>query len=133
MKHFMSVPLRQERYQPYGDLILTLPGHDQVQDYRRELDLDGGVVTVQYRLNDANFTRRVFCSAIDQVLVVQLDCDRPGHLTFDALIVSPHSVTECIHHGDNTLRIVGQLREYQGRFQVRPSCLKHQATLLARA
>jgi hypothetical protein len=36
-EHMMSVPLRQERYQPFADLHLHLPGHDKAGDYRREL------------------------------------------------------------------------------------------------
>jgi hypothetical protein len=35
MEHFMSVPLGQMPYQPFGDLRLTFPGHDKVEDYRR--------------------------------------------------------------------------------------------------
>ena len=56
MDHFMSVPLRQERYQPLGDLWLTLSGHENVRDYRRELDLDSGIVTIRYRVGVATFT-----------------------------------------------------------------------------
>mgnify|MGYP002063383906 CR=1 FL=1 len=40
MKTFMSQPLGQMTYQPTGDLTLDFPGHEQVQEYRRALDLD---------------------------------------------------------------------------------------------
>ena len=45
MGHFMSQPLRQERYQPFADLILEFPGHDKVTDYYRDLDLRTAVAT----------------------------------------------------------------------------------------
>ena len=45
MEHFMSVPLGQMPYQPFGDLRLTFPGHDKVENYRRELDLDTAIAT----------------------------------------------------------------------------------------
>ena len=35
MKEFMSVPLRQAAYQPFGDLLLFFPGHERAEDYRR--------------------------------------------------------------------------------------------------
>ena len=62
------------------------PGHDRVDDYRRELDLDRAIVRVSYRVGDATFRREVFASAVDHVLVVRLTCDRPGRLTFSATL-----------------------------------------------
>lgn len=38
---FMSVPLRQKAYQPFGDVRISFPGLERVEAYRRELDLDG--------------------------------------------------------------------------------------------
>src|SRR6266496_2426845 len=46
---FLSDPVRQKAYQPFGDLRLQFPGHDSVKDYRRALDLDSAVATVNYR------------------------------------------------------------------------------------
>src|SRR5688500_16820507 len=37
---FLSIPLRQRAYQPFGDLDFTFPGHDKATDYRRDLDLE---------------------------------------------------------------------------------------------
>ena len=39
MKEFMSVPLGQKAYQPFGDLKLYFPGHGDFSRYSRELDL----------------------------------------------------------------------------------------------
>ena len=41
MEHFMSRPLRQAPYQPFGDVHLDFPGLGKVTNYHRELDLDG--------------------------------------------------------------------------------------------
>ena len=40
----MGIPYEQMKYQPLGDLWLSLPGHEQVSDYRRELMLDEAIV-----------------------------------------------------------------------------------------
>src|SRR3954462_10376861 len=49
MKEFMSVPVRQKAYQALGDLELDFPGvvAGEVKDYRRALDLDTGITTVE--------------------------------------------------------------------------------------
>src|SRR5512133_2286828 len=43
LKQFMSVPIRQQKYQPFGDLWLSFPGHKTVENYRRELDLSTAI------------------------------------------------------------------------------------------
>ena len=130
MEHMMSVPLRQEKYQPFGDLLLDFPGHDQVADYRRELDIDSAISTVRYRVGDAMFTREVFSSFPDQVIVVRLTCDKPGQLTFMARLDCPHPGAETLLVGKN-LALRGQLHDYVGRREKeeRPSVLKFEARL----
>ena len=46
MKEFMSVPIRQKAYQPFGDIWLSFPSHTNAQNYRRTLDLDTAVASV---------------------------------------------------------------------------------------
>jgi alpha-L-fucosidase 2 len=83
-KTMMAIPKRMPPYQPLGDLQLQFPGHDQAGRYRRELDLEDGVARVSYRAGDATFRREVFASAVDGVLVMRLECDRPGRVSFSA-------------------------------------------------
>ncbi|NDA93817.1 MAG: glycoside hydrolase family 95 protein [Betaproteobacteria bacterium] len=71
-------------YQPLGALALLFEHRGPATDYRRELDLDCAVARVQFRVGDASFTREVFASAPDQVLVVRLTCDQPGRISFIA-------------------------------------------------
>jgi alpha-L-fucosidase 2 len=46
--NFLSDPVRQKAYQPFGDLHLTFAGLGDITDYRRELDLNSAVVRVTY-------------------------------------------------------------------------------------
>jgi alpha-L-fucosidase 2 len=126
----MSVPLRQEKYQPFGDLRLSFPGHDQPADYHRELDIDSGLATVRYRVGDTEFIREVFCSFPDQVIVVRLTCDKPGQLTFSAKLDSSHSDAQTLAV-DNTLALRGQIQDYANARtkETRPSVLKFEARL----
>ncbi len=82
----MGIPNRQPPYQPLGDLNIEFTGHDNATGYRRELNLATGVARVTYRVGDATFTREVFSSAPDQVVVVRISCDKPGQVSFRATL-----------------------------------------------
>ena len=83
----MGRPVEQMKYQPLGNLWLEFPGHDEVREYRRQLDLDSAIASTCYRVGDTTFTRDVFVSPVDQVIAVRLTADRPGQITFTARIV----------------------------------------------
>src|ERR1035441_6969518 len=82
----MGIPNRQPPYQPLGDLNLDFSGQDDAVGYRRELNLATGIVRVTYRVGNATFTREVFSSAPDQVLVVRIASDQPGRVSFRAAL-----------------------------------------------
>ncbi len=135
MEHMMSVPLRQEKYQPFGDLHLYFPGHEEPVDYHRELDIDAGIAKVSYRIGKTTFRREVFSSFPDQVIVVHLSCDKPGQLTFSAKLDSPHPDTRTLVADKNKLALRGRLHEYtESRTKLkRSSVLKFEAQLCAKA
>ena len=112
-EHMMSVPLRQEKYQPFGDLKLHFEGHQNASDYIRQLDLDSAFATVRYTIDGVTYTREVFSSYPDQVIVVRVSCDKPGALNFSATIDSPHKETQTLAISPNTLAMRGQLKPYQ--------------------
>jgi alpha-L-fucosidase 2 len=80
----IAIGRRMPPYQPLGDLLLRFEKQDHVSDYGRELDLDSAVVKVTYQADGARFTREVFSSAVDQVIVIRLTCDQPGRISFVA-------------------------------------------------
>jgi alpha-L-fucosidase 2 len=92
-QRLMGRPRHLQAYQPLGDLRLVLDGHDRPTDYRRELDLDGAVVRVRYRIGGTTFTREVFSSAPDQVIVVRLTADGPEKLRLRVTLDSKHPFT----------------------------------------
>ncbi len=129
----MSIPLRQEAYQPFGDLHLHFPGHENAKEYRRELNLDEAVAKVQYRVGDVLFQREIFSSAPDQVIVIHITASQPGQIHCKAALDSPHENTS-FHVRNNRLYLDGQLEEYydQRSKKTKPSILKFQAVLQIR-
>lgn len=99
-----------QAYQPLGDLRLAFAGAAAgagATGYERTLDLDRAVTTVRYTAGGATFTREVFSSFPDQVIVVRLTCDRPGKIAFTATADSllRHAVQT---DGQQTLILRGQ-------------------------
>src|SRR3954468_18456720 len=80
----MSQPLAQMPYQTVGDLALTFPALESVENYRRDLDLATATARVSYTSGGVMFSREVFASAPDQVIVVRVTASRPGRISFDA-------------------------------------------------
>lgn len=76
-------------FQTLGDLWLEFGRGSGYADYRRELDLERGVVTVGYRQDGVRFRREVFASNLDRALVVHLAADRKGAIGFKATLTRP--------------------------------------------
>ena len=85
-KEMMAKVWDQAQYQPLGDLALSFIGLGEVGDYRRELDLDTAVVRTTFRSGGTAFVREVFCSPVDQVIVVRLTADKPGAISLFATL-----------------------------------------------
>jgi alpha-L-fucosidase 2 len=82
-------------YQPLGDLHLDFEHALPPQNYRRELDLATATCRVSYQVGGTAFTREIFASHPDEVIVIRLGADKPGSLTFRAWLSSPHSNAVC--------------------------------------
>ena len=101
----MSKPLEQMPYQTVGDLALTFPQVDAVENYRRDLDLATATAHVSFTTGGVTFSREVFASAPDQVIVVQLTASRPGRISFEARMQTPQRATvEAAADGDLVMR-----------------------------
>ena len=107
-RKMMGTPSRLESYQSLGDLRLTFDHEGAITDYRRELDLDAAIVRVTYRVDGVRYTREVFASHPDRVIVVRLTVDRPGALTFSTWIDRQQDARTVIA-GNDRLDLIGQL------------------------
>jgi len=119
MDRFMSVPLRQTAYQPFGDLLLDFPGHGKASDYRRQLDIDSAVAAVRYQVAGVTFQRKVFASAPDQVIVVRITADKPGHISFTARLTTPHPGSKTRAVGNDQIALSGGVKGGAIAFEAR--------------
>lgn len=82
--HFWGIPAAQQAYEPIGNLLLFFDGIENAQDYRRELNMETGIVTIKYRVGDVNYTREIFMSYPDHVMVIRLYADKPNSISVKA-------------------------------------------------
>jgi alpha-L-fucosidase 2 len=105
-KFLMGEPRRVKPYQTLGDLWLEFDHEGEATGYRRDLDLATGIATVRYRVGEATFTREMFVSAPDQLLVMRITCDRPGQVTVRVRMSRPADAT-CETDGPTWLALRG--------------------------
>ncbi|HEX3801141.1 MAG TPA: glycoside hydrolase family 95 protein [Verrucomicrobiae bacterium] len=93
----MATPVRQMPYETVGDLLLDFPGATNATNYRRDLDLDTATAHVTYSVGDINYSREIFASAYDHVIVMRLSADQFGQVSFNATMQSPlKSILEAV-------------------------------------
>jgi len=87
---FMSVPLRQQKYQPFGDLWLEFPVNDSISGYRRELDLKTAVSRTTYNIGKTVYSREYFASFPHNAIVIKITANRRQSVSFKSTFTSLH-------------------------------------------
>ena len=77
-KYLLGNPFEIQSYQSLGDLFIAQSFSNEVTEYRRELDLETAIATTSFVAGDVRFTREVFASAPDNVIVVRLSANKPS-------------------------------------------------------
>ena len=110
----VSDPLRIRSYQPVGDIQIDFAGtaarrRDGVTpDYQRKLDLETGIVTSSFKLDDVRYTQEVFASAVHDVIVVRIKSEQAGKLNFK-LSLSRKQDASVSATGTNEITLQGQV------------------------
>jgi alpha-L-fucosidase 2 len=108
-EHFLSDPVRQKAYQPFGDIHLHFSGKDQPINYRRQLDLNTAIAETDYTIGGVSYKEQVFASYPDNVIIVRLTADQPGKLSLSAKMDSPHKTAQTRASSPDTLTMTGQV------------------------
>ena len=100
----MGDPKKIKSYQTLADLQIDFPDADEVAGYRRDLDLTTAISRTEYTVEDIRFTREVFVSAPDQVIVVHMESSQPGKINFTAKLARENATTESVEKNGLVLR-----------------------------
>src|SRR5450759_3772649 len=71
-----------EMYQPLGDIILKQQLNGEVSNYYRDLNISNATATTRFTVNGVEYTREMFSSAPDQVIIIRLKASQPKALSF---------------------------------------------------
>ena len=78
-----------ESYEPLGDLVLKYNLNGTPTSYYRDLNISSAVATTRFEVNGITYTREMFASAPDNVIVVRLTSSQPKALHFIISASSP--------------------------------------------
>ncbi|HEY8688902.1 MAG TPA: glycoside hydrolase family 95 protein [Chitinophagaceae bacterium] len=98
-----------QMYQPLGDIILKQKLDGEVSNYRRDLNISNAVATTSFTVNGVTYTREMFSSAPDQVMIIRLKASVPKALSFSVGVSHELKFSREIT-GDNELVLKGKAR-----------------------
>ncbi|MBM4458261.1 MAG: alpha-L-fucosidase [Chloroflexi bacterium] len=102
-------PNRVDPYQPAGDLRFSLD-HGSATDYHRELDLENGLVTVEYTAGGVRFRRAYLADIAHDLLLACITADQPfgGRFWLDRIddaecfLLRQASIGHCEEHPERS-------------------------------
>jgi alpha-L-fucosidase 2 len=95
-------------YETVGNLRLNFDGHTNYSNYYRELDIENAVAKTVYTVDGVEYTREVFTSFPDQVLVIKLTASENGKISFTAGMDRPKpAVVRIETEGNSVLKMTG--------------------------
>ena len=81
-----GVTPNMRHYMPLGELSIRSFTGGKAKDYSRSLDLASAVSHVSFNAGGVGYTRSVFVSAPDEVMVIDVHSDTPGSVTLECSI-----------------------------------------------
>ena len=114
---FLSDPVRQKAYQPFGDLRLHFTGQDNATNYRRELDLDSAIARVTCRADGVTYQREAFASHPTRPSSCASPPTNPAHISFTFKMDSPHTNSQTPGHRPRHAPVTGQVETDGLRFE----------------
>jgi alpha-L-fucosidase 2 len=103
----LGTPPRFRSYQTLGDIYLSSDSVAPVTNYQRELLLNPGISKTTFTSNGINYTREVFASAHDDVIVVHISADKPGAI--NTTISLKREKDASVKADGNQLLLTGQI------------------------
>lgn len=88
-KTIISKRSQGQMFEPAGELNLLFKNQDSCTKYYRELDIEKATAKVSYQAGDIIYTREVFASFADKLIVIRLSASKPGCISFTAFYSTP--------------------------------------------
>jgi alpha-L-fucosidase 2 len=93
-KYIAGIPGKLRSYQVMGNIYLHFSDTiGSITDYRRELDLETGIVSVCFTRSGKKIEYEVFSSAPDNIMVIRMKSDKAGGLDMGISMIRDRDVT----------------------------------------
>ena len=99
------------RYLTLGALELDFPEHTGATEYYRDLDISNATATTRYKAGGIGYSRTIFASLTDNVIVVRLEADSAKMLNLSVGYKSPIKSTICAKGNTLTMNCEGVEQE----------------------
>ena len=115
-KSLLGTPPRFRSYQTMGDIYLSSDSVTPFTDYKRELQLNTGISRTIFSINGVTYTREVFASAPDNILVIHITADKPGAINTTIALQRQKDANVIAEHDQlmMTGQIIDEATEAQG-------------------
>lgn len=94
-----------DSYAPLGTMFIEFLHNGNYENYRRELNLNNAVASVDYKVDGIRYSREYFISYPDKVMVIKLVASKKGSLSFRLKFKSLLKYTQT--GADNVLQVNG--------------------------
>ena len=83
-------------YQPSGDVYLHFKGHDNPQNYSRDLNISKATSTVNYEIEGVRYKRTAIASLSENVIAVHCEASKAKSLNFSVSLNSAHQIKQVL-------------------------------------
>lgn len=92
-----GVPNSQRSYQPAGECYIHMHHGGEISKYKRQLDLDTGMVKIDYMVDGVKYFREIFVSGKEQCMLIHLECEGKRPFSFTGRLGRCHNATDEVH------------------------------------
>ncbi len=100
-------PMALQSYEPAGQIELSFGSHDSVSDYRRQLDMNTAIASLNYRIGEVQYLREAFASFPDQLIALRLSASRPAQISLRLRLNSIQPTARSVYGSGATLIMDG--------------------------
>lgn len=107
-----------QTFLPFGDLELNFDHQEAVEQYHRELDLAFGCFRMSYQIGETTYSRELFCSYPDQVMVMRIKASKTSALSFTVSLNSPLKYETTAVNNELTLYGIAPEKDYPHYYSI---------------
>jgi len=111
-------------HQTMGDLYINFQKEKKIENYTRSLSLNEALATVNYSSDGDKYSEKVFSSAVDDVLVIELTTTAKEGMNFSLKLDRPldneHHTVKITNPSNNEIIMAGMVTQYGGMKESKP-------------